>query len=82
MYIRFSLILLQFEINVSFNCCVLNSCWCIHQCIIDQYKDLKNQSFKLFDDMKTAPGQIFYMIQNVKGFRLWFNKFMFKNAYI
>lgn len=33
--------------------------------------------------MKTAPGQIFYMIQNVEGFRLWFNnKFMFKNAYI
>lgn len=50
--------------------------------IIDQYKDLKNQSFKLFDDMKTAPGQIFYMIQSVEGFRLWFNKFMFKNAYI
>lgn len=32
--------------------------------------------------MKTAPGQIFYTIQNVEGFRLWFNKFMFKNAYI
>lgn len=32
--------------------------------------------------MKTAPGQIFYMIRNVEGFRLWFNKFMFKNAYI
>lgn len=32
--------------------------------------------------MKTAPGQIFYMIRNVEGFWLWFNKFMFKNAYI
>lgn len=27
----------------------------------------KNPSFKLFDDMKTAPGQIFYMIQNVEA---------------
>lgn len=37
----------------------------VHSPVYDRaihWRSKKNQSFKLFDDMKTAPGQIFYMI--------------------